>query len=145
MSDDIGITGSDPCHEAVIEAKVSDSSMEDIIAFVECELEGLDVSIKQVNRSMVVLDEICSNIFNYSQANVFRISIRKSEEDIIFTFMDDGKEFDPLAVEDVDVSASVEQRDEGGLGILISKSLSKSIYYERMDGKNIVTLTLGPQ
>lgn len=145
MLDNVEITGSEHGRKAVIEGTISDSSMEDIIAFVEGELEGLDIPIKQANRSMIVLDEICTNIFNYSQANGFRISIGKSGDDIIFTFTDDGIEFDPLAVENADVSKSAEYRDEGGLGILISRSMSKFICYERIDGKNVITLALGPQ
>lgn len=145
MSDGVEAVGSYRGNEFVIETLLSDSTMEDVTVFAEETLENMDVPIKQAHRSMIVLDEICSNIFNYSQANGFRASIRLSDDDLIFTFTDDGVEFDPLSVEEVDISESADQRDEGGLGILISKSLSKSIDYERIDGKNIVTVVMALQ
>ena len=144
MYDHTGIAESDGSHGVVMEATLSDTSMEDVIAFAEEALEGMDASIKQAHRSMIVLDEICSNIFNYSNAETFRISIEKSEDDVIFTFTDDGVEFDPLSAEDVDISEPVDQRGVGGLGILLSKTLSKTIEYERIDGNNIVTAIIGP-
>ena len=143
MPDHIEVEGPYSSHEVAMEAMLSDSSMEDVIGFAEGTLESMDVPMKQAHRSMIVLDEICSNIFKYSGAKVFRVSIRKSEDDVILTFMDDGEEFDPLLAEDVDISEPVDQRDVGGLGILLSKSLSKSIDYEYVDGNNVITVTLG--
>ena len=145
MPDDVGVVNVDSGQEFVMEVMLSESSMEDVTLFAEEVLENMDVPIKQAHRSMIVLDEICSNIFNYSQANGFKTSIRRSEDDVVFTFTDDGVEFDPLSVEEVDISESADRRDEGGLGILLSKTLSKSIGYERINDRNVITVVMAPQ
>ena len=53
---------------------------------------------------------------------------------------DDGKAFDPLALRDPDTTLRAEDRAIGGLGILLVQSLMDSINYERIDGKNVLTI-----
>ena len=48
--------------------------------------------------------------------------------------------FDPLEREDPDVTLSAEERDVGGLGILMTKKLMDEVSYEYRDGKNVLTL-----
>jgi anti-sigma regulatory factor (Ser/Thr protein kinase) len=48
--------------------------------------------------------------------------------------------FDPTAKEKVDTSLPAEDRQIGGLGILLVRELMDSINYERTDGKNVLTL-----
>ena len=53
---------------------------------------------------------------------------------------DSGVAFDPTAKEKADTSLSVEDRQIGGLGILLIRELMDAINYERENGKNILTL-----
>jgi sigma-B regulation protein RsbU (phosphoserine phosphatase) len=57
-----------------------------------------------------------------------------------FTITDSGTPFDPTAKEDVDTTLSAEERPIGGLGIHLVRQLMDSITYERIDGKNVLTL-----
>ena len=54
--------------------------------------------------------------------------------------IDSGVAFDPTAKEKADTSLSAEDRQIGGLGILLVRELMDSINYERIDGQNILTL-----
>ena len=54
--------------------------------------------------------------------------------------IDSGVAFDPTAKEKADTSLSAEDRQIGGLGILLVRELMDSINYERTDSKNILTL-----
>ena len=58
----------------------------------------------------------------------------------IFTFIDQGVPYDPLAKADPDVTLSAEERDVGGLGIYIVKKNMNEITYEYKDGKNILRI-----
>lgn len=53
---------------------------------------------------------------------------------------DTGKEFDPTMVPDADISLSAEDRQIGGLGIFLIRQIMNEVKYERIEGKNILTL-----
>ena len=59
---------------------------------------------------------------------------------MVVTFIDNGKQYDPLAKEDPDVTLSAEERDIGGLGIYIVKKSMDDISYEYKDGQNILRI-----
>jgi anti-sigma regulatory factor (Ser/Thr protein kinase) len=53
---------------------------------------------------------------------------------------DTGKEFDPTLAPDADISLSTEEREIGGLGIFLIRQIMNEVRYERIDGKNVLTL-----
>ena len=57
-----------------------------------------------------------------------------------FQIIDEGIAFDPTAKQKTDTTLSVEERQIGGLGILLVRELMDSINYERTGGRNILTL-----
>jgi sigma-B regulation protein RsbU (phosphoserine phosphatase) len=61
-------------------------------------------------------------------------------ETIRFQIIDSGVAFDPTRKEKADTSLSAEDRQIGGLGILLVRELMDAINYERAHGQNILTL-----
>lgn len=59
---------------------------------------------------------------------------------VIFTFIDNGVPYDPLAKEDPYVTLSADDRDIGELGIYMVKKTMDEISYEYKDGQNILTI-----
>ena len=57
-----------------------------------------------------------------------------------FTISDTGVPFDPTVRAEVDTSLPLEERPIGGLGIHLVRSIMDSINYERVEGKNVLTL-----
>jgi len=53
---------------------------------------------------------------------------------------DDAPAYDPLAREEVDTSIPLEDRAIGGLGVHLVKNHMNVSLYERIDGKNILTI-----
>ena len=53
---------------------------------------------------------------------------------------DIGKEFDPTQAPDADVTLSAEERQIGGLGIFLFRQIMDEVKYQRIDGKNTLTL-----
>ncbi|MDE0392619.1 MAG: ATP-binding protein [Rhodospirillales bacterium] len=54
---------------------------------------------------------------------------------------DDGRAFDPLQTPELDMSAPMEERARGGLGIYLVRKTMDAVAYRREDGRNVVTLT----
>ena len=59
---------------------------------------------------------------------------------ITVQFVDSGVPFDPLKKTDADITLSAEERQIGGLGILMVKRSMDEVRYAYEDGKNILTL-----
>ena len=57
-----------------------------------------------------------------------------------FVISDSGTPFDPTAKAEVDTTLSAEERGIGGLGIHLIRQIMDTINYERVDGKNVLTL-----
>ena len=91
----------------------------------------------------IILDEIVSNIVRCSGASSFTIGVDRSETGLTMVFADDGKAFDPTReVADPDISAGVEDRNIGGLGIFMVKKMSKSVSYRRESDRNVLTVVM---
>ena len=107
-----------------------------------CEEVGFDPSVSiQMN---LAIEEAVVNVMSYAYpvgtvGNVI-IEAQANEDCLTFTIIDNGTPFDPTAKSEVDTTLSAEERPIGGLGIHLVRQLMDSINYERIDGKNILTL-----
>ena len=107
-----------------------------------CEEVGFDPSIAiQMN---LAIEEAVVNVMSYAYpvSTVGNVSIEAQADDdcLTFTIIDNGTPFDPTAKSEVDTTLSAEERPIGGLGIHLVRQLMDGINYERIDGKNILTL-----
>jgi sigma-B regulation protein RsbU (phosphoserine phosphatase) len=113
-----------------------------VAAFVEEQLEKLEVPAKYATKLMVAVDEIYSNIVRYSGATEAKVRVEKAENAVKLTFSDNGKPYNPLIAEEPDVTASAEDRAIGGLGIFMVRKMMDDTRYMHKDDQNILTLTL---
>lgn len=92
----------------------------------------------------LVLEEAVANIINYAypkdEHESIYLSARMHEDSIVLVLTDTGKEFDPTMAPGVDVTLSAEERQIGGLGIFLIRQIMNEVRYERIDGKNVLTL-----
>ena len=130
--------------ELTVDALVS--NLDQVLAFVDGQLETMDCSMKAQMQIDVAVEEIYVNIANYAYApetGKAYISVRPDPENASVTieFRDNGIPFDPLAKADPDVTLSAEERNIGGLGIYMVKKSMDALEYSRKDGQNILTIT----
>ena len=130
--------------ELTVDALVS--NLDQVLAFVDGQLETMDCSMKAQMQIDVAVEEIYVNIANYAYApetGKAYISVRPDPENASVTidFRDNGIPFDPLAKADPDVTLSAEERKIGGLGIYMVKKSMDAMEYSRKDGQNILTIT----
>ena len=90
----------------------------------------------------VIADEVYSNIVHYSGAENARILLRNDTDRITLIFEDDGKPYNPLEAEEPDITAGLEDRKIGGLGLFMVKKMAESVLYSYADRKNQMTVTL---
>jgi serine/threonine-protein kinase RsbW len=92
----------------------------------------------------LVLEEAVVNIINYAypkedHENIY-LSAKMQDGSVIFVLTDTGKEFDPTMVPEADVTLSADDRQIGGLGIFLIRQIMNEVKYERIEGKNVLTL-----
>ena len=104
---------------------------------------GLDQDI--VPRLNLALEEAVTNVIDYAYPpGVLGKVELKADIDpgtLTFTLEDGGVPFDPTARGEVDINASVEDRQIGGLGIHLVRQIMDEVKYERVDDKNVLKLT----
>lgn len=59
---------------------------------------------------------------------------------LIIEIRDEGVPFDPLAVQDPDTGAGLEERKVGGLGIFFMREVADDLSYRREEKENVLTL-----
>ena len=128
-----------------LDIKARAENLEEVIQFVDQELEIADCPIKAQMQIEIAVEEIFINIANYAYnpdtgSAVIRIEVTDDPVSVKLVFIDNGVPYDPLAKEDPDVTLSADKRDIGGLGVFLAKQVMDEIDYERTDGQNILTL-----
>ena len=92
----------------------------------------------------LVLEEAVSNVilYAYGKEEQKEISLVAylSDNNLVFVLTDSGMEFDPTKVPDADVTLSAEEREIGGLGIYLIRQIMNTVEYQRIDGKNVLTM-----
>ena len=122
-----------------------DSALDDVLAFVEEELEKADCPMKTVMAITVAIEEVFVNVSHYAYPNgsgEASLSIDFDSESRLMTFVlkDSGIPFNPLAKPDPDITLSAEKRQIGGLGIFMMKKTMDEVSYAYKDEKNILTM-----
>ena len=64
----------------------------------------------------------------------------KVGEEINSMLSDQGKEFDPTQKEDANPNINPIDRDLGGMGIYIVKNIMNKVTYQRLEGRNLLTM-----
>lgn len=88
----------------------------------------------------LAVDEALQNIISYSGAGIVTLTIEGSEGVVTVTVADDGRPFDPLQVPVPDISAGLDEREPGGLGIHLIRMSMDAVSYEYRDGKNMLRM-----
>lgn len=117
-------------------------STERVWDFISRRTKKAELSTKITNRAQIIVDEIYSNINLYSGATRAQVFCHIEPEQMVLMFKDDGIPYNPLAAQDPDVSLPLEDREVGGLGILMVKKMASDLSYVYEDGFNVLTVTI---
>lgn len=103
---------------------------------------GLDMEL-QMNLNLV-MEEMVSNVIFYAypegKHEEIELVAESDGKELTFVLSDKGKEFDPTMKEDADPNINPMDRDIGGMGIYIVKNIMNKVTYQRLEGKNLLTM-----
>jgi len=92
----------------------------------------------------VVLDELLNNVISYAyrdqDEHVIEVQFVLTGNRLVTTIRDDGSPFNPFGLEPPEINLAMEERQVGGLGIHLVRSMMDEYMYHRQIGKNVVTL-----
>ena len=93
----------------------------------------------------LAIEEAVVNVMNYAYPKGSRGDIHleatANDEALRFVLRDNGKPFDPTAVNEIDAASHVKNRFVGGLGIHLIRHYMDKVAYEYTEGQNVLTMT----
>lgn len=128
-----------------ITVEASIDYLDTVLDFINGELERICCPKKEQMQIAIAVEEIYVNIAYYAytpkagQATVC-CEVQKDSPSVIIRFLDQGRPYNPLEKAEPDILLSAEERELGGLGILMVKKSMDYISYEFEDGYNILTI-----
>ena len=92
----------------------------------------------------LALDEVVTNVVRYgfeiSAGQEVAVRVETTGDDLHSEVVDAGREFNPLDAPLPDLTAALEERALGGLGIHLVRSLMDRVEYRRENAKNVLTM-----
>lgn len=113
--------------------------------WIESVADSICASTRNKRQLFIAVDEIFTNIASYSynpeigDAQV-RTDYDEEKHQLIITFTDKGKAYNPLEEEAPDIDAALDARGVGGLGIFMVRQLMDDVEYKRENEQNILIL-----
>ena len=113
-----------------------------LYTFLSDSLEQLPVTKEFRNDIKLVSEELLANIIRHGYdtdtEETIDIELVTDESGVSITFTDSAREFNPLQTRNPEV---LNDLSEGGMGILLVKSLTDAQNYKRVNGHNVLTVT----
>lgn len=118
-------------------------SVEQLMDALEAYAEEAEIDMAVAARLNLVAEEITANVAMHATgATWFAFDVTPREHALDLVLEDDGPEYDPLAREEVDTEAELEERDVGGLGVHLVRKLTQGARYERRGATNRLSCSL---
>ena len=106
--------------------------------------QNMGLPADAIPRIIICLDELFTNIVSYGfdddLVHTIKFTLNGDSDLVGINIEDTGMPFNPLEKVDPDFPENVESAKIGGLGIMIIRKLMDSVFYERKDGKNRLTM-----
>jgi len=111
---------------------------------VDCaKAEGFDQ--KRIQEIELALEESLVNIFNYAypdEVGDVEVNCKLEAGRLIIEIIDSGIPFDMTSLPDPNLTADMEERKIGGLGIFLIKKMVDEVKYRREKDQNILNLII---
>ena len=120
-----------------------------------CEIERLNHLVRQFgelhdvpSRTLyavnLALDELVTNVILYGyeegSGKGVVIKLETAGKELVASVADEAKAFNPLDVAPPNLNAPLEERQLGGLGVHLVRSLMDRVEYARENDKNVLTI-----
>ena len=127
-----------------LKIKNQKSELDRVECFVEEIGEELELDMELQMNFNLVLEEMVSNVIFYAYPegveDMIELTAESDGKVLTFLLSDHGREFDPTQKEAPNLDTSPAERAIGGLGIFIVKNIMDEVTYQRLEGRNLLTL-----
>jgi serine/threonine-protein kinase RsbW len=134
-------------HHAIrkeIKVKNQVNELEHVLQFIEEIGDELGIDMELVMNLKLVMEEMVTNVIFYAYPKgtegTIELSVDGDEKELTFLLSDQGQEFDPTLKTDPDLDVNPAERRLGDMGIFIVKNIMDSVTYQRLEGKNLLTM-----
>jgi anti-sigma regulatory factor (Ser/Thr protein kinase) len=107
-------------------------------------LRARHVPADVVHVANLTVEELVTNCVRYAYADdsehVVEVEMVLEEDRLLVHVVDDGHRFDPLTAPEPDLTLPLEERPIGGLGLHLLRQMADAMTYERVAGRNHVTV-----
>lgn len=104
---------------------------------------------KRIREIELALEEVLVNVCRYAYpediGDVEVTCTVDAHQRFIIDIVDGGIPFDPLSLEAPDLTADLDSRQVGGLGVFLVRRLMDEVSYRREDDQNILQVTVDPK
>ncbi len=114
--------------------------------FVSEAARSFGFSEEDVGKIALAVDEACTNVikhaYKYDPTKEIGISVHTANRAFVVSISDNGRAFDPRAIQQPDMKEYMTHFRRGGLGVYLMRSLMDKVEYDIAPGKkNEVRLT----
>ncbi len=118
--------------------------LHDIMTDIDRFSKAHGIAGKWQYRLRLVAEELIVNIIHYAypdtEGNVYMELGMQDNTMVKMVIINTGIKFNPLESAAPDISAPIDRRQPGGLGIMMAQTLASRINYQFRDKKNIITV-----
>ncbi len=108
-------------------------------------LKANQISDKIIEKFILALEEIFMNVVLYGYKDgpgKVIVTLDLTLKQVTMSIIDEGKQFNPLAKPDPDLTLSADDRPIGGLGILMVKKIMDAIHYTYQERHNFLMMSM---
>ncbi len=116
-----------------------------MVAFVAGLVCKAGLGTDRAMRLELAVEELVVNLCTHAysgRAGEIEVAVRRGNGQLLIEIIDEGTPFDPTASAEPDVALPLDQREPGGLGLLLVRRMTDGLLYSRDRGRNIVTLVV---
>ncbi len=127
--------------EIVVPATID--AIEQVAMYLEEFLEKTEVPMMEATRIQLAVEEAVTNVVTHGyddSGGDVSIRLESSPAQIAITIIDAGAAFDPTTMPPPDVTADLDHRKIGGLGVHLIRSVMDEVRYARERDQNRLTL-----
>jgi len=104
-----------------------------------------DLAPAQFTSFELALEEVFTNIVMHGsqpgRVPQVEVSLVLAGDGLTMTVEDDGPQFDPLSLPPPDITAGLEDRPVGGLGVFLIRQIMDAVSYQRIGTRNQLRIT----
>lgn len=122
----------------------SPNRLKEVRNFVNEVLHEYEFSEVDINRMVLAVDEVCSNLIihsnNCNPKELLELRINVEEEGITFEIKDQGQAFKPDAYKEPTLREVIRKKKKGGIGLMLVKRIMDEIEFRTESSHNVCRL-----